>query len=263
MATPGMIARRGSEKNASRPLLAITPRETSGNCSPRPRNDSVASARMIRANSSTARVSSADVRFGQDVLEHDPPRLAADHLGRLDVGPFLRRQDDAARHPGVDHPAVERQHEDQRAHARSEHGDHDQGDEQTGEGHLDVDPAHQVAVGAPAAVAGDEAEDDAERAGDEHDGEADEHRRARPVHQPGQHVVALGVGAEHVRPRAAVPDRRDVRRRRVALDRAVRAPATGRRRRRSATMMRNAADNMPGLSARSSVNSPPVAAWIS
>ena len=68
MAMPGMIASRGSEKKASRPPLAITPSDTSGNCSPRPRNDSVASARMIRANSSTASVTSADVRLGRMCL---------------------------------------------------------------------------------------------------------------------------------------------------------------------------------------------------
>ena len=65
---PGMTDKRGSEKMASRPIFATTPNETSGNCKPKPRNESVASARMIRANSRTPSVSSAEVKFGRMCL---------------------------------------------------------------------------------------------------------------------------------------------------------------------------------------------------
>ncbi len=46
-------------------------------------------------------------QVGQHVLEHDPPRLAADHLGGLDERSLLDREHDAARHAGVDHPPVD------------------------------------------------------------------------------------------------------------------------------------------------------------
>jgi hypothetical protein len=54
--------------------------------------------------------------------------------------------------------------------------------------------------GPAAEIAGEEAHDDAEPAGDQHDHGADQERDPRAVDHPREHVAAEMVGAEEVRP---------------------------------------------------------------
>ena len=63
---------------------------------------------------------------------------------------------------------------------------------------LDVRDAHQDVVDAPARIARDEADDDAERAGQADGDHAHEQRDARAVDEPAQDVAADLVGAEDV-----------------------------------------------------------------
>ena len=167
---------------------------------PSPRKQSAASASTIRANSSTASVSSGEVRFGRMCVNTTRRDLQPTISAASTYGVSLRRQHDPARDPGVDHPAVHRQHDDQRPMLGETSARMISASSRPGNATCTSTPAHHERVAPPAAVAGEQADDDAERAGDEHDDEADDERGASAVEQARQHVLAEAVGAERVVP---------------------------------------------------------------
>ena len=91
----------------------------------------------------------------------------------------LERQDHVAE-PGPEH----RHHRDREQDGRDRE--------------LDVGDAHQRVVDAPARITRDEADEDAERAGEADGDHAHEQRDARAVDEPAQDVAAHLVGAEEM-----------------------------------------------------------------
>ena len=93
--------------------------------------------------------------------------------------------------------------------------------------------AHDHLVDPAAEIAGDDAEQGADAAGDQHGGEADDHRHAGAEDQPRQHIAPDMIGAEQVGHAAAVlPDRRAEAARQAADLRIVRRQQIGEYRRR-------------------------------
>ena len=114
--------------------------------------------------------------------------------------------------------------------ARPERGDEGQRQDQLGKGEEDVGDAHQDRVGPAAGIAGDRADQQADRRGD--DGDEDDHveRQPRAVDDARKDIAALVVGAKpDVRRSAAAAAHRADRR-----SPANTAPAHRRRRRRAA-----------------------------
>ncbi len=88
----------------------------------------------------------------------------------------------------------------------------EQRDQDGGKGQLHVGDAHDQPVDGAAEIAGDQAEHDAERAGEQHAEHADRERNAQAIEDRGKHVAALLVGAEQERALAVGgPERRDPR----------------------------------------------------
>ncbi len=82
-------------------------------------------------------------------------------------------------------------------------------DQDRGEGELHIGDAHDQRIEAATDVAGNQAERDPEHKGKQHRGEADAERDARAVHDGGEDVAPLVVGAEGILRHAfLVPGRR-------------------------------------------------------
>ena len=161
-------------------------------------------------------------RVRQHVPQHDHGGGKADQLRRRHVILVLLHHDRAAHRARILHPETQadRKHQHrQRAHgvqAVAEHrfGDavDEQRDQDGGEGQLHVGDAHDQAVDGAAEIAGDQAEDDAERAGEQYAENADDKRNAQAVEDGRKYVAALLVGAEQERALAVGhPERRDPR----------------------------------------------------
>ncbi len=88
------------------------PQEIAGGCSPTPRNDSVASAAMKRAERDRGDHDDRRERVGQDVPEHDPAVRRAQHPRRLHVVLVLRRDHADRMIRAIGGPAEDDQHED-------------------------------------------------------------------------------------------------------------------------------------------------------
>ena len=112
--------------------------------------------------------------------------LAADQAGN--AGPAQEAQNQHQVHhtgPGV--------------HAHGVHGSaDDDNDGHRGDAVEHVDHTHDDVIDPAAEVAGDAAHQDTQGGFDDNDDEADDQRDAAAVHQAGQHVHAVGVGAQPV-----------------------------------------------------------------
>src|SRR6266851_5507998 len=131
---------------------------------------------------------------GQDVAEHQGPGRRADRDGALDIGLLAHRE-----HHGA-HQAHDSRHvghddgEDHGDQAGAPDRDQRDGEQYARYRHQPVHDAHDDAV-EPSDVAGDQADDEADRDGDGGDGDADRQRHARAVNYPAVDVTTQAVGA--------------------------------------------------------------------
>ena len=96
-------------------------------------------------------------------------------------------------------------------------GGEEDGEGQRRQGEPRIRHPHHHLVGPAAEIARDDAEKGADGAGEQHGGDADDHRHASAEDQPRQHIAADLVGAERVRHAAAfLPGRRTVAKRQGA-----------------------------------------------
>ncbi|GCC47961.1 hypothetical protein chiPu_0031914, partial [Chiloscyllium punctatum] len=145
-------------------------------------------------------------RIRQHVPQHDFLRRQADQLRRRHIILVLLDHHRSAHGAGILHPEAEADRDDQhaeRAHlvepvAEQRLGDaiNQQCDQDRRKGELHVGDPHDHAVDHAAEIAGDQPEGDAERAGEDHAGQADRKRDAQAVEDRREHVAALLVGAE-------------------------------------------------------------------
>ena len=106
-------------------------------------------------------------------------------------------------HVGADdarelHPAGDRHHQDHVEEARAQREDHAHREQDVGDREEDVHHAHDEGIGAPAVEAGEEAEGDADEAGQRDRGETDAERDPAPVQDAAQDVASEVVGAERM-----------------------------------------------------------------
>ena len=145
------------------------------------------------------------------MAEQEPPEARAEGARALDELFLLDREHLRARLPGDADPAGEPDRDEDVEQPGAERR-HDQDDEQQARERVhDVDEAGEEQVDASAQVSGQ----GADRHPDQHDDdlrpEPDDHRHARTVDHPGEHVAAELIGAERVVARGRLVEAAEIR----------------------------------------------------
>ena len=166
---------------SSRPSETIDPHSGVGGTTPRPRNDRPANTRMALPRSSVISTTSGPTAFGRIWRNRMWVGAKPMVLGRRDVFQRALAEHQAARQAGEFRPP-HHQHGDHRV-ARADaqrRGDRHRQDDRR-EAEHQVGGAHQDFLGPAARIGGDRADQRADRAADQHHGEADRQRGARAV----------------------------------------------------------------------------------
>ena len=128
----------------------------------------------------------AGLSSGHKLLLTQGQDLAADQTG--DAGPSQEAQDQ--------HQV---QHTDLRVHAHAVHGRAQDDDQRRGRDAVEnIHDTHDEIIHPAAEVAGDTAQDHAQRGGNDDHDEADAQGYAAAVHQTGQHIHTVLIGAQRV-----------------------------------------------------------------
>ena len=201
----------GAERSTVRPS-AIMPPQVTRLGSPSPRKERAASVRIATGDDDRRLRQHRRQRVGQDLAERDLQRAHADDAGRRDIVAFADRQHFGARNAGRAGPGRQRNGDHHDAERGADDADEGQRQQEAGHGLERIGDAHQHLVGDAADEAGQRADDRADGDRGCRRGERDGQRRARAVHDAGQHVAAEPVGAKRQRPvlerRLAAPGRR-------------------------------------------------------
>ena len=104
-----------------------------------------------------------------DVAQHDAERRGAHQPDRGDVVGIAHRQRFGARDAGIGRPGGDGDGEHRILDAGAERGDEGQRQDQLGKGEKDVGDAHQDRIDPAAGIAGDGADQQADRRGDDRD----------------------------------------------------------------------------------------------
>ncbi len=187
----------------------MRPQAGCGGGTPTPRKDSDASVDDHHAEHQRRQHDRRVHHVRQDVPPHDRPFRTARDDGEADELAFLQRQHLAAHHACVACPVDQAQDDDDVPHARADDGGEEDGEGQCRQREPGVGDAHDDLVRPAAEIAREDAQHGADHAGEDHRGEADDHRDPGAEDQPRQHVASELVGAEQVLGGAArLPERR-------------------------------------------------------
>ena len=113
----------------------------------------------------------------------------------------------AAYLPREARPQQQRDHQDHVAEARLRDGDQHDRDEDGRQRQPDVGQPHEHGVGEAAAIAGDQAQQRAQRPRHPDGDERDDQRDLAAVDDPAQHVAAEAIGPQWMRPSRRAPSR--------------------------------------------------------
>ena len=145
----------------------MAPHSGSGGCAPRPRKPRPAAVRMMPAMSRVTRTISEERQSGTTWREDDARRRGALQLHGGDEVGVADRQRLGARDAGIGRPGRDGDGDDGVLDAGPKRGDEGQRQDQPREGEEDVGDAHQHRVDPAAEIAGDGADEEADRRGDD------------------------------------------------------------------------------------------------
>ena len=153
---------------------------------------------IMNASSSVATTMIGRQRIGQDVAEQQAHRAVAARPGAAHELALADRQHVGADDPRELHPAGDGHHQDHVQEARAEREDDPHREQDIGDGEEDIRHAHDERVGAAPVEAGQEAERDADQAGERDRRESDAEGDPAPVDDAAQDVAPEVIGAERM-----------------------------------------------------------------
>lgn len=129
-------------------------------------------------------------QVGHQVAEDDPEFSGAERDCGLDISFFALDQNLAAHEPGIADPAEQGKREDDIAESGSEHRDQSNGKEDAGEGHEQINDAHDQTVNQTAENSGKRSDQKPDEKRDCHYADADQERDTRAENHAREDVAA-------------------------------------------------------------------------